>query len=80
MRTEILNVTGMTCGGCTSAVAKALKATKGVKEVVVDLQQGQATVQFDESMASTDDLRAAVEQAGFGVADRAGSGGCCGNR
>lgn len=83
MRTEILNVTGMTCGGCTSAVAKALKATNGVKEVAVDLQQGRATIQFDESMASADDLRAAVEQAGFGVADRAGragSGGCCGNR
>lgn len=80
MRTEILNVTGMTCGGCTSAVAKAMKATRGVKEVAVDLQQGQATIQYDESIASADDLRVAVKQAGFGVADRAGSGGCGGGR
>jgi copper chaperone len=83
MRTEILNVTGMTCGGCTNAVASALKATKGVKEVAVDLQQRQATIQFDESMASADDLRLAVKRAGFGVADLAGHarrGSCCGNR
>jgi len=29
MHTEHLKVTGMTCGGCTSSVTKALKAVAG---------------------------------------------------
>ena len=33
MQTEQLNVTGMTCGGCTSKVAQALKAVNGVNDV-----------------------------------------------
>jgi len=80
MRTEVLNVKGMTCGGCTSAVTKALKATRGVKDVAVDLGQGQVTVQFDESAASNEDLRGAVTRAGFEMVDkpsRPKSGGCC---
>lgn len=83
MRTEILNVKGMTCGGCTSAVTKALQATQGVKDVAVDLEQGKATIRFDEGAASIDDLRGAVTRAGFEVVDNPGppksGGGCCGN-
>ena len=33
MQTEILKVTGMTCGGCTSTVTHALKAMPGVDDV-----------------------------------------------
>lgn len=83
MRTEVLNVKGMTCGGCTSAVTKALKATQGVKDVAVDLGQGEVTVQFDEA-ASMDDLRGAVSRAGYEVVDTPGrpkaGGGCCGSQ
>lgn len=83
MRTEILNVKGMTCGGCTSAVTKALQATQGVKDVAVDLEQGKATIRFDEGAASIDDLRGAVTRAGFEVvgtpAPPKSGGGCCGN-
>lgn len=79
MRTEILNVIGMTCGSCTSAVTKALKAIQGVEDVNVDLQQGQATVRFDEATASIEALAAAVKRAGFDVSElpSGGRGGCC---
>jgi copper chaperone len=82
VRTEILNVKGMTCGGCTSAVTKALQATQGVEDVAVDLGNGQATIRFDDGAASIDDLRSAVARAGFEVVDGSApskSGGCCGN-
>ena len=81
MRTEILNVKGMTCGGCTSAVTKALQATQGVKDVAVDLDQGKATIRFDEGAASLSDLRGAVARAGYEVVDKPAaqkSDGCCG--
>lgn len=82
MSTEILNVKGMTCGGCVSAVTKALKATQGVKDVTVDLGQGKVSVDFDQSMASSADLRNAIGRAGFevvaGAAAPKSGGSCCG--
>ncbi len=84
MQTELLRVTGMTCGGCTSNVTNALKAVAGVEDVKVSLPNGEATVQYDERVASSDQLRSAVTGAGYGVgaADAAKSpqtkGGCCG--
>ena len=43
---EILNMKVMTCGGRTSAVTKALKATQGVEDVAVDPGKAQATIRF----------------------------------
>jgi len=80
MKNEILNITGMTCGGCADTVAKALKATAGVKDASVDLASGKATVQVDENTTSVKQLAAAVQSAGYGVADRpsqSGSARCC---
>lgn len=67
MQTEVLNVTGMTCGGCTRKVTHALETIGGVHEVVVYLDDGSATVQFEESRTSTAELKVAVEHAGYGV-------------
>jgi len=84
MQTELLKVTGMTCGGCTSSVTHALKAITGVGDVKVSLTAGEATVQYNERLTSPDQLKLAVEGAGYGVgAANAASGpkpkaGCCG--
>lgn len=69
MQTEILIVTGMTCGGCTSSVTNALKVVRGVGDVKVSLSTGEATVQYDERVASPDKLKSAVTQAGYAVAN-----------
>ena len=67
MKTEILNVTGMTCGGCTGSVTNTLKAVHGVSHVTVLLSTGEATVQYDERLASPNQLKSAVTEAGYGV-------------
>ncbi len=67
MQTEILKVTGMTCGGCTSAVTRALVAVDGVHNVNVSLAGSEAKVDFDEKMTSPEKLIAAVQEAGYGV-------------
>ena len=83
MQTELLRVTGMTCGGCTSKVTHALKAIPGVSDVKVSLSAGEASVQYDERLTSSAQLKSAVQGAGYGV-DKAkpahhdqGKGGCC---
>ncbi|MEK6211991.1 MAG: heavy-metal-associated domain-containing protein [Pseudomonadota bacterium] len=84
MQTELFKVTGMTCGGCTSKVTHALKAVSGVSDVKVSLSADEATVQYDERLTSPEQLKSAVQRAGYGV-DAAkpahshqGKGGCCG--
>lgn len=67
MQTEVLKITGMTCGGCVSSVTKALKAVPGVSDAKVSLPTGEATVQFDPGVTSPDRLKSAVLQAGYGV-------------
>ena len=67
MHNETLKITGMTCEGCTSKVAHALKAVGGVHDVVVTLADGQAAVRYDESEASPEKIKSAVKAAGYGV-------------
>ncbi len=84
MQTELLKVTGMTCGGCANNVTHALHALDGVGDVNVSLSAGEATVQYDERLTSPDQLKSAVRDAGYGADatdtdhSRKTSGGCCG--
>lgn len=83
MQAEIIKVTGMTCGGCTANVTKALKTVNGVNDVTVSLSDGKATVQYDEKLTSPEQLKSAVIGAGYGVdtsntAQQSQGKGCCG--
>ncbi|MCQ9186307.1 heavy metal-associated domain-containing protein [Pseudomonas extremaustralis] len=84
MQNQTLNVTGMTCDGCASNVATALKAIPGVHDVVVSLSTGEAAVRYDEQLTSPDQLKSAVKGAGYGVdmakaaSSHQSKGGCCG--
>jgi copper chaperone len=62
-----LNVQGMTCGHCKSAVTNALKELDGVKNVEVDLQAGKATVEYEEGKVSEENMKEAVEDQGYDV-------------
>ena len=83
MKNELIKVTGMTCDGCTSKIAHALKAVTGVHDVVVSLSDGEAAVRYDEHLTSPEQMNSAVKGAGYGVdmtsaahAQKA-KGGCC---
>ncbi len=67
MKTEHLTVTGMTCGGCVNSLTRALKAVTGVGDVNVILATGETSVQYDENLTSPEQLRSAVDNAGYGV-------------
>jgi copper chaperone len=58
-------VGGMTCGGCTASVTRALERAFPGASVAVSLDEGTATVrgEHDETAA-----REAIEEAGFDVA------------
>jgi copper chaperone len=83
MQTEQIKVTGMTCGGCSSKVTKALRAVNGVDNVIVSLSDANATVQYDEKLTSPKQLKSAIQGAGYGVdvsntPQQSSGKGCCG--
>lgn len=59
-------VTGMTCGHCVSSVTEEVEAIDGVRSVAVDLPTGAVTV-LSESDLDVDQVRAAVEEAGYAL-------------
>ncbi|HCH96241.1 MAG TPA: heavy metal translocating P-type ATPase, partial [Erythrobacter sp.] len=58
-------VEGMTCGSCVSHVERALLKVPGVTTATVNLATGRASVLFRGSIASIEDLEAAVRGAGY---------------
>jgi copper chaperone len=67
MASAKLHVSGMTCGHCQAKVQKALSAVSGVYCAVVGLEVAEAEVDFDDDAVTTQQLVAAVEQAGYGA-------------
>jgi len=63
MQTTI-NVSGMTCGHCVSAVTMELSLLPTVTEVDVDLESGQVTITSDAALEQAQ-LSIAIDEAGY---------------
>ena len=63
--TGTFSVTGMTCGNCVRHVEKAIQGVSGVSSVAVDLDNQQATIQFDPAIATVEAMTSAVTEAGY---------------
>ncbi|MGZ8957811.1 MAG: mercury resistance system periplasmic binding protein MerP [Methylosarcina sp.] len=63
--TATLDIPSMTCAVCPITVKKALENVKGVQHVTVDYASKTATVQFDDTMATTANLTKATLDAGY---------------
>ncbi|MQL94187.1 hypothetical protein Taro_026841 [Colocasia esculenta] len=64
-RSVQVRVTGMTCSACSTSVEVALTALPGVAGASVSLLQNTARVVFDPSLVQDDDIKNAIEDAGF---------------
>ena len=65
--TVTLPITGMTCASCVRRIEKALSRVEGVRTADVNLATEKAHVVFDPGVASVEQMRAAVEKAGYSV-------------
>lgn len=70
LRPTTLSITGMTCGGCASAVERILSRVPGVMSATVDRDLGVAIV---NGSAAPEALISAVSAAGYGAAATDGS-------
>ena len=64
-RAVTLAVQNMTCAVCPITVKKALEHVSGVQKVTVDYASKTATVEFDDSAVTVDQLIEATNSAGF---------------
>jgi copper chaperone CopZ len=67
METLTLNVTGMTCGGCESAVKRGLSRLDGIGEVTASHAEARVAVTFDPNRVTPDEIKARVGAMGYTV-------------
>lgn len=65
MKTTILNIEGMHCGGCARSVEKLLSQVAGVEKADASFDERQARVLHDQDTASVARLEEAVNKGGF---------------
>ncbi len=67
MNNTTFNVSEMSCGHCKAAVEGELNKLSGVEHSNADFEKGIVEVRYDENSVATDDLRGAIEEAGYTV-------------
>ena len=62
-------VTGMTCDHCVHAVTTELLALPDITAVTVDLVSGGASTVHIDGIATRDEIRVAIDEAGYELID-----------
>jgi copper chaperone len=68
MTETTLRVPDMSCGHCKAAVEGELNKLSGVERADADVEKGTVAVSYDEAAVTTEDLKGAIEEAGYTVA------------
>ncbi len=63
-----LNVPDVSCDHCVMTVTNAMKALPGVEDVQVHLEDKKVDVRYDQSKLDEQQIRAALDEAGYPVA------------
>jgi copper chaperone len=67
MATKTIQVEGMSCEHCKSAVSGALNNLEGVSQADVNLETGTVDVNYDESKVDDVAMTEAIEDQGYDV-------------
>ena len=65
MKKVLLKIDGMTCSACSSGLEKYLNKQDGIKEAVVNLVMNNASVEYDDTKLTLEQVEKFVEKAGF---------------
>ncbi|MGB6409493.1 MULTISPECIES: heavy-metal-associated domain-containing protein [Bacillales] len=76
MKETTLNVVGMSCSSCINKIEGQVGKLTGVDTVKVKLSDGQVDVSFQEEQVTLDEIKAAIQETGYKVADTKNEIGC----
>ena len=65
MKKILLKIEGMRCSGCSNGLEKYLNKQQYIKSATVNLVMNNASIEYDETKLTTDDLDRFVSEAGF---------------
>ena len=65
MQTLSFDVSGMTCGGCTGSVQRALSKLDGITDAKVSLSPGLATVVIDPARVTSSQIESTISLMGY---------------
>lgn len=65
MKTETIQVEGMTCNHCKASVEGALNNLKGVSKAEVDLEANNVAVEFNDSEVTVAKMKEEIEEQGY---------------
>jgi copper chaperone len=68
MTEKTFNVPDMSCGHCKAAIEGELNKLSGVEAASADIEKGTVEVSYDEDTVTTEQLKGAIEEAGYSVA------------
>ena len=67
MKTRVFRIGGMSCAACSSRIEKAIGSIPGVSTVSANYGNNTATVTYDESRVTEEDVAKAVTSAGYSL-------------
>lgn len=67
IQSVVLNVKGMSCDHCVKSIKKAVGDLTGVKDVDVNLETGEVTIEFVSDKTSIDAIKPVIEDLGYDV-------------
>ena len=67
MENVTLNVNGMSCGHCVSAVEGSVGKLDGVNQVKVHLESGKVDVAFDQEKVTLEEIKETIDDQGYDV-------------
>lgn len=65
MKETNLKIEGMHCTGCSTRLEKILNNLEGVETAKVSLEEKKATIKYDETKISLENIKESIENAGF---------------
>ena len=65
MKTDVFDITGMSCSACASHVDKAVRKLNGIVSVQVNLLTNSMSVRYDDAALNIADIETAVSNAGY---------------
>jgi sulfite exporter TauE/SafE/copper chaperone CopZ/plastocyanin domain-containing protein len=67
MTTTLIRISGMTCVNCQHRIERTLKSTGGVEEATVSFNKGTASVTYDASLITREQIVRAIESLDYSV-------------
>lgn len=69
-KTAEISLPTVQCGMCAKTIEKALNKVDGVTNADVDIENKKATVTYDDSKTSLEQIESAITGAGYGANDK----------